>query len=81
MQSCRIVPILNDIGLFGDKIQQAFAEMGVLEFADADIDAAMADDERIAEEPSGPETGAVLSGPGCSVAPATVTMLSGWPGE
>jgi hypothetical protein len=46
----RIVPILKDIGLFGDKIQKAFAEMGVLSFADADIDAAMAEDEHIAEE-------------------------------
>ena len=40
----RIVPILRDIGLWGDKVQQAFADMGVLTFADADIDAAMAED-------------------------------------
>jgi hypothetical protein len=46
----RIVPILKDIGLFGDKIQKAFADMGVLGFADADIDAAMAEDEAAAEE-------------------------------
>jgi hypothetical protein len=36
--------------LFGDKIQKAFAELGVLDFADADIDAAMAEDEKIAED-------------------------------
>jgi hypothetical protein len=46
----RIVPILKDIGLFGDKIQKAFADMGVLGFADSDIDAAMAEDEAAAEE-------------------------------
>jgi hypothetical protein len=49
----RIVPILKDIGLFGHKIQKAFADMGVLDFADADIDAAMADDEKIAEDIDG----------------------------
>jgi hypothetical protein len=46
----RIVPILKDIGLWGDKIQKAFADMGVLGFADSDIDAAMAEDEAVAEE-------------------------------
>ena len=46
----RIVPILKDIGLWGDKIQKAFADMGVLGFADADIDAAMAEDEEAAVE-------------------------------
>ena len=46
----RIVPILKDIGLWGDKIQKAFADMGVLGFADADIDAAMAEDEEAAAE-------------------------------
>ena len=46
----RIVPILRDIGLWGDKIQKAFADMGVLGFADSDIDAAMADDESVAEQ-------------------------------
>jgi hypothetical protein len=46
----RIVPILKDIGLWGDKIQKAFADMGVLAWADADIDAAMAEDEQAAED-------------------------------
>ena len=39
----RIVPILKDIGLWGPGSQKAFADMGVLEFADSDIDAAMAE--------------------------------------
>jgi hypothetical protein len=46
----RIVPILRDIGLWGDRIRGAFTEMGVLQFADADIDAEMESDERAAEE-------------------------------
>jgi len=46
----RIVPILRDIGLWGPRIQAAFADMGVLGFADADVDAEMATDERAAEE-------------------------------
>ncbi len=46
----RIVPILKDIGLWGPQITKAFADMGVLEFADADIDAEMANDEQAAEE-------------------------------
>jgi hypothetical protein len=46
----RIVPILRDIGLWGEKVQGAFADMGVLAFADADIDAMMADDEQQADQ-------------------------------
>ncbi len=46
----RIVPILRDIGLWGDKIRGAFSDMGVLGFADSDIDAEMAKDEKAAED-------------------------------
>jgi hypothetical protein len=46
----RIVPILRDIGLWGAKVQRAFADMGVLAFADADIDAAMAEDDAAGDE-------------------------------
>lgn len=46
----RIVPILRDIGLWGPRVQDAFRDMGVLGFADADIDAEMANDERAAAE-------------------------------
>jgi P-aminobenzoate N-oxygenase AurF len=49
----RIVPILKDIGLWGPRITNAFTDMGVIGFADTDIDAAMADDEQIAEELDG----------------------------
>jgi hypothetical protein len=46
----RIVPIVKDIGLWGEKIQKAYADMGVLDYAGVDIDAMMRDDERIADE-------------------------------
>jgi hypothetical protein len=46
----RIVPILKDIGLWGPKIRAAFEEMGVISFAETDIDAEMAGDEAAAEE-------------------------------
>jgi hypothetical protein len=34
----RIVPVLRDIGLWGPRIRGAFEDMGVLGFADADIE-------------------------------------------
>ncbi|HXX90156.1 MAG TPA: ferritin-like domain-containing protein [Acidimicrobiales bacterium] len=46
----RIVPILKDIGLWGPRIVAAFDDMGVLEYADHDIDREMAHDEEAAEE-------------------------------
>jgi hypothetical protein len=44
------VPTLRDIGLWGPRIQKAFTDMGVLEFADADLEAVMAEDEATAEQ-------------------------------
>jgi hypothetical protein len=46
----RIVPIVRDIGLWSDKIQTAYREMGVLDFAEIDYDALMQDDSRRAED-------------------------------
>jgi hypothetical protein len=45
----RIVPCVKDIGLWGDKVQKAYADMGVLEMADIDLDALMKNDENVAE--------------------------------
>jgi hypothetical protein len=45
----RIVPIVKDIGLWGEKIQKAYADMGVLDYASVDIDAIMREDENVAE--------------------------------
>ena len=45
----RIVPIVRDIGLWGEKIQKAYADMGVLDYASVDIDSIMRHDEAVAE--------------------------------
>jgi len=41
----RIVPIVKDIGLWGDKVQKAFTDMGVHDLAGLDIEALMKADE------------------------------------
>jgi len=45
----RIVPCVKDIGLWGDKVQKAYADMGVLDMAGVDLGALMKADEDIAE--------------------------------
>ena len=46
----RIVPIVRDIGLWSDKIQGAYDDMGVLSFADIDYSELSANDEKRAAE-------------------------------
>jgi hypothetical protein len=46
----RIAPTLKDIGLFGRRVQTAFADMGVLGYSNVDLDDLMSDDERAAGE-------------------------------
>jgi P-aminobenzoate N-oxygenase AurF len=46
----RIVPIVKDIGLWGEKVQKAFRDMGVHDMAGFDIDALMKADEDQAED-------------------------------
>ncbi|MFG3257409.1 ferritin-like domain-containing protein [Streptomyces sp. NPDC048172] len=45
----RIVPCVKDIGLWGEKVRQAYAAMGVLDMAGSDLLKLMADDEAQAE--------------------------------
>ncbi len=45
----RIVPCVNDIGLWSEQVRQTFAELGVLDAAKTDLEALMRDDEEIAE--------------------------------
>ena len=45
----RIAPCVKDIGLFGDKVQKAFADMGVLDMAGVDLAALMKQDEDLAD--------------------------------
>jgi len=46
----RIVPAMKDIGLWGNKIRRAYAEMGILGFADADLQELSRHDEQVAED-------------------------------
>jgi hypothetical protein len=46
----RIVPAVKDIGLWGTRVQQAYADMGVLDMAGIDLSALMREDEDVAEQ-------------------------------
>lgn len=46
----RIVPTLKDIGLWGERIQKAFLDMGVIEFAGSDVEELSKADEDVAAE-------------------------------
>ena len=44
----RIVPAMKEIGLWGPRIQKAYADMGIIGFADTDVEALAAHDEAVA---------------------------------
>jgi hypothetical protein len=46
----RIVPALREIGLWGDKVRRAFEDMGVMGFAEIDLDSLSSSDEAKALE-------------------------------
>jgi hypothetical protein len=46
----RLVPCVRDIGLWSERLRQAYDEMGVLDAAKADLEALMRSDEEIAEK-------------------------------
>jgi len=46
----RIVPTIRDIGLWGPRIQKAFADMGVMNYAKLDVGEQLANDGRVADE-------------------------------
>ena len=46
----RIVPIVKDIGLWGPRIQKAFAEMGVMDYAKINVTEQLANDGKVAED-------------------------------
>jgi len=46
----RIVPCVKDIGLWSPRLQQAYADMGVLEMAGQNLDTLMRQDEDLAEK-------------------------------
>lgn len=45
----RIVPTVKDIGLWGPRVRKAYADMGVMGYADVDAGAMLEEDARIAE--------------------------------
>ncbi|MET7905288.1 ferritin-like domain-containing protein [Streptomyces sp. NPDC005336] len=45
----RIVPCVKDIGLWGERLQRAYVDMGVLELGDSNLDLLMAQDEELAQ--------------------------------
>jgi hypothetical protein len=46
----RIVPCVRDIGLWGPRVQQAYIDMGVMDYARASLDHLMSADEEIADK-------------------------------
>src|SRR5213593_1876415 len=46
----RIVPTIRDIGLWGPKIRRAYANMGIIGYADVDTEELTRNDERVAEQ-------------------------------
>jgi hypothetical protein len=46
----RIVPILKEIGLFGPKVQKALTDMGVMGYADIDVEKLIGNDMKVAED-------------------------------
>lgn len=46
----RVVPTVKDIGLWGPRVRKAFAEMGVMEYADINVTEQLANDGKVAEE-------------------------------
>jgi hypothetical protein len=46
----RVVPTVKDIGLWGPQVQEAFAAMGAIEFAQNDAVAMLDNDSRVADE-------------------------------
>lgn len=46
----RIVPCVRDIGLWGERLQRAYVDMGVFEMGDQNLDLLMKQDEEVAEQ-------------------------------
>ncbi|MEU7156845.1 ferritin-like domain-containing protein [Streptomyces chrestomyceticus] len=46
----RIVPCVKDIGLWGERLQRAYVDMGVFDLGNSNLDQLMAQDEELAEQ-------------------------------
>ena len=46
----RVVPTVKDIGLWGERVQKTFAEMGVMDYANIDVTEQLANDGKVADD-------------------------------
>jgi hypothetical protein len=46
----RVVPTVKDIGLWGERVQKAFADMGVMDYATVDVSEQLANDGKVADD-------------------------------
>jgi hypothetical protein len=46
----RVVPTVKDIGLWGKRVQKAFADMGVMDYANIDVTEQLANDGKVADD-------------------------------
>ena len=46
----RVVPTVKDIGLWGERVQKAFVEMGVMEYAKIDVTEQLENDGKVADD-------------------------------
>ena len=46
----RIVPVVKDIGLWGEKVRKAYTDMGVMQLAEVDPEELLDNDHRVAED-------------------------------
>ena len=46
----RVVPTVKDIGLWGERVQKTFAEMGVMDYAQIDVAEQLANDGKVADD-------------------------------
>jgi hypothetical protein len=46
----RVVPTVKDIGLWGPRVQKAFADMGVMDYATVDVTEQLANDGKVADD-------------------------------
>jgi hypothetical protein len=46
----RVVPTVKDIGLWGERVQKAFIEMGAMDYAKIDVVEQLANDGKVADD-------------------------------
>jgi len=67
---------VRDIGLWGPKVQHAYADLGVIEAADSDLEVLMRADEELAEKIDNEKYAAELAARRCEVDDAIALAAS-----